>query len=547
MKRSLFPSLFILLMGHGANSQSVGIGTSSPHASSLLEISSTTKGLLMPRMSTAQRTAIGSPAKGLMVFDNDANSIWYHNGSVWVNASSGGWSLTGNAGTNPASQFFGTTDNQPVRFRLNNQWAGEWNPTSRNYFMGLAAGASNTSGTGNIAIGAAALNKNTDRSFLVAMGDSALYNNGQGAVFAIDGTNNIAIGRRALFANTIGYDNTAIGYQALAANIEGARSTAVGTMALMQAVGFGSNTAVGYLSLGSNTTGGQNTGVGYLSLGSSTTAHGNTAIGHNALFASNTGARNTALGAWALLNNTSGQHNVAVGFEALRSGSGSLSHYNTAIGYEALRNTTNSQFNTVIGYNSGRTYNNGYNNVFVGANNEVNASGLFNVVAVGQAVTITASSQARIGNAATNSIGGHANWSNVSDARFKRNISPNVPGLDFIMRLNPVTYHLDVHAINNAIYPKERPWMNEDMQMAVAEKSSIRYSGFLAQEVEVAALQTGYDFSGVDAPKNDKDFYGLRYAEFVVPLVKAMQEQQEMIRLLQEKVQALERMVAIRE
>ena len=39
----------------------------------------------------------------------------------------------------------------------------------------------------------------------------------------------------------------------------------------------------------------------------------------------------------------------------------------------------------------------------------------------------------------------------------------------------------------------------------------------------------GYDFSGVDKPKNDKDFYGLRYAEFTVPLVKAVQEQQQII------------------
>ena len=53
--------------------------------------------------------------------------------------------------------------------------------------------------------------------------------------------------------------------------------------------------------------------------------------------------------------------------------------------------------------------------------------------------------------------------------------------------------------------------------------------GFIAREVEAAAKEIGYNFSGVDKPKNDKDIYGLRYAEFVVPLVKGMQEQQEMI------------------
>jgi hypothetical protein len=55
------------------------------------------------------------------------------------------------------------------------------------------------------------------------------------------------------------------------------------------------------------------------------------------------------------------------------------------------------------------------------------------------------------------------------------------------------------------------------------------YSGFIAQEVEAAATAVGYDFHGVDKPKNETSHYGLRYAEFVVPMVKAMQEQQEMM------------------
>ncbi|MEM9849058.1 MAG: hypothetical protein AAF847_14325 [Bacteroidota bacterium] len=50
------------------------------------------------------------------------------------------------------------------------------------------------------------------------------------------------------------------------------------------------------------------------------------------------------------------------------------------------------------------------------------------------------------------------------------------------------------------------------------------YSGFIAQEVEATAKQLDYDFSGVDVPQDEGDIYGLRYAEFVVPLVKAVQE-----------------------
>src|SRR2546430_9068277 len=51
-------------------------------------------------------------------------------------------------------------------------------------------------------------------------------------------------------------------------------------------------------------------------------------------------------------------------------------------------------------------------------------------------------------------------------------------------------------------------------------------------EVEGAAKALHYDFSGVDAPKNDQGLYGLRYVEVVVPLLKAVQEQQQMVEQL---------------
>jgi hypothetical protein len=70
-------------------SQNVGIGTPTPNASAMLDISSNNKGLLMPRMSSAQRNAIVAPAKGLMAFDSSQNSFWYYNGSGWKELSAG--------------------------------------------------------------------------------------------------------------------------------------------------------------------------------------------------------------------------------------------------------------------------------------------------------------------------------------------------------------------------------------------------------------------------------------------------------------------------
>ncbi len=62
-----------------------GIGTTTPHASAKLDITSTDKGFLPPRMTSAQRLAILSPAAGLMVYQTDATTgLYYYNGSAWI-------------------------------------------------------------------------------------------------------------------------------------------------------------------------------------------------------------------------------------------------------------------------------------------------------------------------------------------------------------------------------------------------------------------------------------------------------------------------------
>lgn len=79
--------------------QNVGIGTNTPASSAMLHINSTTKGLLIPRLTSAQRTAIASPAAGLQVYDTNTNSFWYYNGSAWLQIGAGGgssyWDING--------------------------------------------------------------------------------------------------------------------------------------------------------------------------------------------------------------------------------------------------------------------------------------------------------------------------------------------------------------------------------------------------------------------------------------------------------------------
>lgn len=84
-----FLIIILVLAGFRASSQTsnVGIGTSSPNESAILDINSTTSGVLIPRMTTAQRTAIASPANGLLVYDTDTKSSWFRETTVWVELS----------------------------------------------------------------------------------------------------------------------------------------------------------------------------------------------------------------------------------------------------------------------------------------------------------------------------------------------------------------------------------------------------------------------------------------------------------------------------
>ena len=124
MKR--FKFLLCLLIGVGFRQFSiaqVGIGTTTPNASSILDITTTTKGMLAPRMTLAQKTAISSPATGLLIFQTDgASGFWFYTGSAWIPvlANNNGWTTTGNTGTTAGTNFIGTTDAVDVVTKSNN-------------------------------------------------------------------------------------------------------------------------------------------------------------------------------------------------------------------------------------------------------------------------------------------------------------------------------------------------------------------------------------------------------------------------------------------
>jgi len=301
------------------------------------------------------------------------------------------------------------------------------------------------------------------------------------------------------------------------------------------------NTFFGYQTGNSNTTGGANTFMGYHAGNANTTGFGNTATGHRALYSNTEGYNNNAFGYQALFSNTTGDENVATGYQALFSNtdgfgnsafgnealsSNTIGTRNTATGILALRYNTEGSRNTACGYATLYTITTGSYNTALGHQADVdNVARTNSITLAGNGnLALGGDNRVRVGNSSMSSIGGQVGWTTISDARVKENVSDNVKGLEFIMKLNPVTYNYSI-AKSNSVQGKES---NEDWT-GKYDIEKMRFSGFLSQEVEKAAKESDYDFSGVDKPQDERGLWGLRYAEFTIPLVKAVQEQQTMI------------------
>lgn len=577
----------ILIMSSESTAQNVGIGIQLPHPSAKLHIEDANRGLLIPRVSLVNVsngvTPVNVPAVGLLVWNNNGAVVngagvgfYYWTGVIWEKlvgsntvSSSDAWFTTGNTGTVNGTNFLGTIDNQALDIRTNNvrkirittkgqievlntgesifigEGAGATDNlgSNRNVFVGHNSGTSNSSGTRNIGVGYITLENNTIGTQNTAIGYEALKSN-------ISGNFNTAIGPSTLELNQTGNQNIAIGLQALEENISGSLNIGIGSIALNKNTSGSSNIAIGFSAMNQNATGynnialGQNTlrdniggyeniGIGAGTLDENTGGNSNTGIGAAALGNNTTGNRNVALGQTAMSSNETGDNNIGIGSRALESNVSGSS--NTAVGRQALFSNITGESNTGIGYNALQGNVGGADNTAVG--HSAYSSGSFsNSTAIGYNAAITASNQIRVGNNSVTSIGGFANWTNVSDRRFKINVKENVAGLDFINSLRPVTYQLDMNAIAAHL---KTPDATRNLEREATKQATVQ-TGFIAQEVEATAQKLGYDFSGVDKPTNEKDHYGLRYAEFTVPLVKAVQELSEQNQVLKDRVEELE-------
>lgn len=117
------------VLSFSLSAQNVGINNTgaTPNANAILDIddSGNDKGILIPRVTSGQRTGIGGLGlgeEGLTVYDQTTNSYWLWDGAQWVQFMMQGdaWTLVGNAGTNPSTNFLGTTDARDLVLRTNN-------------------------------------------------------------------------------------------------------------------------------------------------------------------------------------------------------------------------------------------------------------------------------------------------------------------------------------------------------------------------------------------------------------------------------------------
>lgn len=301
--------LIILLVGttiYSQGQEAIGINNDNPHASAILDITSTERGVLIPRMTTGERDAISSPANGLLIYNTTTTSFWFYNGSTWIE-------LISNVSTDEITdadndtkiQVEETDDEDLIRFDVAGTEyfrmdAGrlEFRNTGNSVFIGQNSGsADDLTNNNNVFVG---------------------HNSGRRN---ISGQRNVGVGYRSVLANTTGSDNIGLGEDALRLNTTGSYNIAIGANSLDASVTNDSNISIGYNALTRLTNGSNNIAFGLSSLTQLTSGTGNVAIGNSSLQNNTSGSNNTAIGRLAG-GNATGSGNVFIGYQAGRNETG---------------------------------------------------------------------------------------------------------------------------------------------------------------------------------------------------------------------------------
>jgi len=512
---------------------------STPDASAILDIKSSDKGLLIPRIALTGRndnTTIPGAVGGLLVINTASVSdvtpgLYLRRGTLWERMAIGGntceaWSTTGNSGTSVTSNFIGTIDSVSLRFRVFGKPAGFIQRTDdlavgSNTFFGLEAGLNTILVTGyaNSFFGDDAGRTNTNGSYNSFLGSNAGFtNNGDGNSF---------------FGYNSGYFTSSGSYNSFFGNYSGQSNT-----------GGSYNVFIGDNSGGANISGSYNSFFGE----------------STGRFSNSSGSGNTLLGSGADVNFENLQNATALGYKALVSQSNSLvlggntavegGSIETYVGIGTSAPDTKLEVNGSNGVairisSSGSGQNLEFLDENAGTDFRIKNSGTLTV----QRSTDDFSSTTDIAEftaslfrpSTDNTIGlGSASfkWTEVwsvngtiqtSDARDKNELRLVTGALDKIAELRPVYFS----------------WKEQGIDQGR------EHIGLMAQELQQVIPQAVIDHEWAEDPKTGQmewvqtDRMGVNYAELIPVLVRAIQEQQVMIEQLREEngriLQELER------
>ena len=401
---------------------------------------------------------------------------------------------------------------------------GALTTANNNTAVGISALTSNTDGTLNNAVGSDCMALNTTGSYNVAVGSLALYSN-------TTASNNTAVGYRALDACTEGGANTAVGKDALGDLTTGSENVGVGWTAGGDITTARFCTAVGRQALRMNTTTEYLTAVGY-SAARSCTGETMAAFGTHAAYSNTSGVSNTAIGAYSLYSCTTANRNTALGH---RAGFGYTGSENIFIGNEAGEGSSSGNFNTFVGHQAGESTN-GSSNIILG--NATSIGSVSNRYVIGNSNNGTGTQDYAVAFVRSSDwsrilIGG-TSISASSDERMKKDIANHTLGLSFINRLRPVNFKWKA--------PSEFPesFTSFDSETTTATRTDWQ-TGLIAQEVKAAMDAEGIETEKFDGWNEEEDgSQALSPAQLIMPLIKAIQEQQTIIDDLKARIETLE-------
>lgn len=566
MRNWIVTSALCLIIGT-ASSQNIAINEdgSAPDPSAMLDISSTNKGILVPRLIT--HTAIAAPATGLLVYNTTTSTFWFFNGTDWIeitfpvaeirDADSDTWVTVEYTADEDIIRFGAASDTSQMHFdgktlhwTNNNIFIGDQsgalNSGENNTYLGFRTGSNVNAGSRSVVIGSRAAETATSLSDQLIIGfqagssltnpsDANTFIGGSAGRNAITTRFNTFVGTKAGLLAT-GNDNTFIGDRAGERVTSATQNTYVGGMAGARNKTGNYNVAIGHgahgdIDYNNPVTAQNNVYIGRLA-GKLNNSNANVMVGANSGEHFDVGWNNTFVGYRSGRGPTSGSNHTGANnaFFGYQSGMKITSgNKNTVLGAEAGDKITSHSGNVFIGYKAGWNFN--QSNTLIIANDEdaqdVLIYGLFRAHGNGPKVAINQTSGLpnatfTVNGSAYKTDGG-INWSIPSDKRIKRDIKEFNDGIKVVMQLQPVKFR---YTENSGAFDTES-----------------QIIGFIAQDVEKLAPYMVSQFDDSEGTSGLSDKRILDESALNKVLVNAIQEQQAQIVSLEDRIAKLEKLL----